>query len=243
MGTTITAGASDGAGGRGVARVARGTVAGMLCLTLAWLWLASAPASGAARYACGRYGGRTIARSARVRVFIRQSTYYSCWLPTRKRTRLGVEGEGEPEGPAVVSTPVHINGQYVAWATEGVAEGGEEAIMFALNARTGRILHEVEAPQRFEDDLVSSVTEVGVAADGSLVYLQDEGSPCPGNHMPGNKEHNRDEALIAYEPGNHHRLLECEIASEPELSIAHLRVVGQRASWTNAGAAHTVTLR
>ena len=80
--------------------------------------------------------------------------------------------------PPAVSTPVHINGQYVAWAIESVDEGGEEAIVYALNARTGRILHELVAPQRFEDELVSSVTEVGVAADGSLVYLQLEGSPA-----------------------------------------------------------------
>jgi hypothetical protein len=222
--------------------VPRHELAGLLCLTLVWLWLACAPASGAPRYACGRYGGQTIARSARARVFIRQSTYYSCWLPTRKRTRLGIEGEDLPEHPAGVSTPVHINGQYVAWAIEGVAEGGEEAIMFALNARTGRILHEVEAPQRYESDLVSSVTEVGVAADGSLVYVQQEGSPCPGNHIPG-KEHGRDEALIAFEPGNHHHLLECEMDSDPEFSITHLRVVGQTVSWTHAGAARKVTLR
>ena len=243
MATAITAGASDGAGGRGVARMAGGAVAGMLCLTLAWLWLASAPASGAPPYGCGRYGGQTIARSARVRVFVRQSTYFSCWLPTRKRTRLGIEGEDLPGHPAGVSTPVHINGQYVAWAIESVDEGGEEAIIYALNARTGRILHELEAPQRLEGGLVSSVTEVGVAADGSLVYVQQEGSPCPGNHIPGNKEHNRDEALIAFEPGNHHHLLECELASDPEFSIAHLRVLGQTVSWTNAGAAHQFTLR
>jgi hypothetical protein len=243
MATAITAGTSDGARGRHVARVRRSAAAGLLCLMFAWLWVACAPASAATRFACGRFGGRTIAHSAQVRVFIRQGTYYSCWLPTRKRTVLGIEGEDEPEHPAGVSTPVHINGQYVVWAVEGVAEGGEEAIMFVLNARTGRILHELEAPQRFEDELVSSVTEVGVAADGSLVYVEQEGSPCPGNHLPGNKEHNRDEALIAFEPGNHHHLLECEVASEPEFSIAHLRVAGQRVSWTNAGVAHTVTLR
>jgi hypothetical protein len=238
----ITTVASDGARRRGVAGVRRSGVAGVLCLAFAWLWVACAPASAATHYACGRYGGKTIAHSAQVRVFIRQGTYYSCWLPTRRRTLLGIEGEDEPEHPAGVSTPVHINGQFVAWAVEGVAEDGEEAIMFALNARTGRIIHELEAPQVFENELVSSVTEVGVAADGSLVYLQQEGSPCPGNHMPG-KEHGRDEALIAFEPGNHHRLLECEVESEPEFSITRLRVVGQTVSWAHAGAAHTATLR
>jgi hypothetical protein len=243
MTPALMAGASDDARQRRLGHAPRNGVAGLLCLTFAWLWLGYAPASAATHFACGRYGGRTIAHSAQVRVFIRQSTYYSCWLPTRKRTRLGIEGEDEPEHPAGVSTLVHVNGQYVAWSVEGVAEGGEEAIMFVLNARTGRILHELEAPQRFEDELVSSVTEVGVAADGSLVYLQEEGSPCPGNHIPGDKEHNRDEALIAFEPGNHHHLLECEVASEPEVSITHLRVVAQTVSWTNAGAAHSVTLR
>jgi len=242
MATAITAEASDDAGGRASARLPRSAVAGVLCVALAWLWLACAPASGAPRYACGRYGGQTIARSARVRVFVRQSTYYSCWLPTRERTRLGIEGEDLPEHPAGVSTPVHINGQYVAWAIEGVDEGGEEAIVYALNARTGRILHELEVPQRYESLLVSSVSEVGVAADGSLVYVQQEGSPCPGYHIPG-KEHRRDEALIAFEPGNHHHLLECEIASDPEFSITHLRVVGQTVSWTHTGAAHSATLR
>jgi hypothetical protein len=223
-------------------RVPRKAFAVLLCLTLAWIWLACAPASAVPRPACGPYGGQTIAHTSKVRVFIRQSTYYSCWLPTRKRTRLGIEGEDLPEHPAGVSTLVHINGQYVAWSIEGVAEGGEEAIVFALNARTGRILHELEVPQRFEDDLVSSVTEVGVAGDGSLVYLQQEGSPCPGYHTAA-KEPDRDEALIAYEPGNHHHLLDCEIASDPESSITHLRVVGQTVSWTHAGATHTVTLR
>jgi len=242
MATAITAGASDGAGRRGVACVPRDELAGLLCLMFAWLWLACAPASGAPRYACGPYGGKTIAHSAHVRVFVRQSTYYSCWLPTRKRTRLGIEGEDLPEHPAGVSTPVHIDGQYVAWAIEGVDEGGEEAIVYALSARTGRILHQLEIPQLYEPLLVSSVTDIGVAADGSLVYVQLEGSPCPGNHTPG-KEHNRDQALIAFEPGNHHHLLECEIESDPEFSITHLRVVGQTVSWAHAGAAHAVTLR
>lgn len=241
MATAVMAKASDGTG-RGDAHVARNSLAGLLCLTLAWLWLACAPALGAPRYACGRYGGRTIAHSARVRVFVRQSTYYSCWLPTRKRTRLGIEGEELPEHPAGVSTAVHINGQYVAWAIEGVDEGGEEAILFALNARTGRILHELEVPQRYESDLVSSVTEVGVAADGSLVYVQLEGSPCPGDHVLG-EEHNRDEALIAFEPGNHHHLLECEIESDPEFSITNLGVAGQTVSWMHAGVGHQVKIR
>jgi hypothetical protein len=223
--------------------VARGELAGLLCLILAWLWLACAPASGAPRYACGSHGGETIARSAQVRVFIRDSTYYSCWLPKRKRTRLGIESENSlPENSGGVSTPVHVNGQYVVWAIEGVAEGGEEAIVSVLNARAGRIVHELEVPQLEESDLVSSVTDVGVAADGSLVYLQLEGSPCPGSHTHG-AEHNRNEGLVAFEPGNHHHLLDCEVDSDPEFSITHLRVVGQTVSWTHAGAAHAVTLR
>ena len=135
-------------------------------------------------------------------MFIRHAAYYACWLPKRKRTRLGIEAEnGLPETSGGVSTPVHINGQYVVWAIEGVAEGGEEAVVSALNARTGRIVRELEVPQLEEPDLVSSVSDVGVGADGSLVYLQLEGSPCPGNHTHG-EEHSRDQGLVAFEPGD-----------------------------------------
>jgi hypothetical protein len=243
MATAITVEANHRAGRRRVARVRQAKRASLLCLILAWLWLACAPALGAPHYACGSHGGETIARSPQVRVFIRGSTYYSCWLPKRKRTRLGIESENDlPENSGGVSTPVHTNGQYVVWAIEGVAEGGEEAIVSVLNARTGRIVRELEVPQEYEPVLVSSVTDVGVAADGSLVYLQLEGSPCPGNHTHG-AEHNRNEALVAYEPGNHQHLLECEVDSDPEFSITHLRVVGQTVSWTHAGVAHAVALR
>ena len=208
-----------------------------------WLTFATAPAAGAHHFACGPYGGNTIARSPQVRVFTRGSVYYSCWLPKRKRTRLGIEAENSlPETSGGVSTPVHVNGQYVVWAIEGVAEGGEEAILFALNARTGKIVHELEVPQLMEPDLVSSVTDVGIGADGSLVYLQLEGSPCPGNHTHG-EEHSRDQGLVAFEPGNHHHVLDCEVDSDPEYSITHLRVVGQTVSWTHAGVPHSATLR
>lgn len=218
---------------------------GVLAVMLVPLWLTcgAAAASGARHYACGPSGGDTVARSPQVRVFIRHGTYYACWLPKRKRTRLGIEAEnGLPETSGGVSTPVHINGQYVVWAIEGVAEGGEEAVVSVLNAHTGRIVRELEVPQLEESDLVSSVTDVGVGADGSLVYLQLEGSPCPGNHTHG-VEHNRDQGLVAFEPGNHHHVLDCEVDSDPEFSITHLRVVGQTVSWTHAGVPHSATLR
>ena len=92
-----------------------------------------------------RQHGRALA--AGTGVHPRHAVYYACWLPKRKRTRLGIEAENSlPETSGGVSTPVHVNGQYVVWAIEGVAEGGEEAIVFALNARTGRIVHELEVP-------------------------------------------------------------------------------------------------
>jgi hypothetical protein len=209
---------------------------------LLWLFCGAAAASGAHHYACGPYGGETVAHTTQVRVFKRDSTYYACWLPKRKRTQLGIESANSlPETGGGVSTAVHINGQYVVWAIEGVDEGGEEAVVSVLNARTGRIVRELEVPQQYEPDLVSSVTDVGVGADGSIVYLQLEGSPCPGNHSVG-PIHDRNEALVAFEPGNHHHVLDCEVDSDPEYSITHLRVVGQTVTWTHAGVPHSATI-
>ena len=178
-----------------------------------------------------------------MRVFIRHANFYSCWLPTRRRTLLGHVGVALPEHAATLSTHARIDGQYVAFAIEAVAEGGEEGIVLAVNARTGRVKREVEAPQIDNGDgsLVSTVADVGVTADGSLVYEQVESSPCPGSHAE--QEHMPDVALIAVEPGNGHRVLDCEQSTEPEGSIAKLLVVGQAATWMHAGVARSVTLR
>lgn len=197
----------------------------------------------AAPVLCSPAGGRTIARSHQVRVFIRHANFYSCWLPTRRRTLLGRVGTSLPERAATLSTRVRIDGQYVGYAIEGVAEGGEEGIVFAVNARSGRIKREVEAPQIDHEDglLVSSVADIGVTADGSLVYEQVESSPCPGSHA--GQEHMPDVGLIAVEPGNGYRVLDCERATEPEGSISKLLVVGQTATWMHAGVIHNATLR
>ena len=37
-------------------------------------------------------------------------------------------------------------------------------------------------------------------------------------------------------------MLDCEVDSDPEFSITHLRVVGQTVSWTHAGVPHSATL-
>jgi hypothetical protein len=216
-------------------------ISGLACVAVLGL-STSAPAH-ASPVLCSPAGGGTIARSHQVRVFIRHSNFYSCWLPTRRRTLLGQIGASLPEQAATLSTRVRIDGQYVGFAIEGTAEGGEEGIAFAVNARTGRVKREVEAPQIDHEDglLVSSVADVGVTADGSLVYEQVEGSPCPGFHA--GQEHLPDVALIAVEPGSRHRVLDCELSTEPQGSISKLVVVGQTATWMHAGSARSATLR
>jgi hypothetical protein len=108
----------------------------------------------------------------------------------------------------------------------------------SVNARTGRLARKVEPMET--EDFDSVVEDVGVAKNDALVYVQQAGSPCPGEHTAG--EHEPDDAVIAVEPGAKGHTLDCEIPSEPEGSISRLVVVGQTATWMHSGVLHTVAL-
>ena len=207
----------------------------------------------AAPVRCSKSGGTTLASSAKARVFYRDADLYSCWLPTRRRTLLGeLEATFPPhDGVAVqkeLAVNAHVDGEFVGFSLHYAPEGGEEAIVLAVNARTGRRRRRLEVPQQFEESgLVSSIEDLGVAADGSLVYEQVLGSPCKGHHdgPPPCKGciGARNAALVAVEPGDSHRLLDCELSSEPEGSISGLRVSGQTVTWQHGGEARSDTLR
>jgi hypothetical protein len=213
---------------------------------LSTLCLAAASAGAAPHHApkilCSPGGGRTLSRAPRVRVFARRGQFYSCWLPTRLRTDLGQLGEDAPDGPATLATHVRIDGQYVAFSEQQTGDPGFDlSLIVSVNARTGRTAREVEPSET--EEFASRVTDVGVAANDALVYVQDEGSPCPGEHKDKEGGSRPDDAVIAVEPGAHRRTLDCETASEPEGSISKLVVMGQTATWMHAGVLHTVTLR
>jgi hypothetical protein len=192
------------------------------------------------RILCSAGGGLTLSKSPQVRVFARKGIFYSCWLPTRRRTTLGQLGENVPNGPAVLATHVRIDGQYVAFSEQTSGDPGfDVSRIVSVNARTGRVAREVE-PQE-EEDFNSFVEDVGVAADDALVYLQQAGTPCPGEHTTG--EHRPDDGVIAVEPGAKRHTLDCEVPAEPEGSISNLVVKGQTVTWMHAGAQHTATLR
>jgi hypothetical protein len=185
-----------------------------------------------------------------VQVFERHGLFYSCWLPTRRRTFLGHVGAEIPNKPGVLAGAVHIDGEYVAYSLQASGDPGfDVASVISVNARTGREARVVE-PHEAEDmsggfGFTSVVEEVGVAADDAIVYLQAAGSPCPGIHATGENE--PDAAVIAVEPGaKRHTLrhtLDCETPSEPVHSISELVVVRQVVSWMHSGVLHTATLR
>ncbi len=180
-----------------------------------------------------------------MRVFARKGTFYSCWLATRRRTTLGRLGEVIPDQAAVLSTHVRIDGEYVAFAQQAMGDPGYSlSSVVSVNARTGRLARQVEPSETENFD--SFVEDVGVAADDSLVYLQQWGTPCPGEHTTG--ERGPDDALIAVEPGakphtTERRTLDCEIPTETEGSISKLVVAGQAVTWMHAGVLRTATLR
>ena len=194
------------------------------------------------RVLCSPGAGRTLAKSHRVRVFARRGKFYSCWLPTRLRTTLGRLGEPIPNQAATLATHVRIDGQYVAFSTQETGDPGFSlSRVVSVNARTGRVAREVEP--RETESFSSFVEDVGVAADGALVYLQAEGTPCPGEHKNGKAEPQPEDALIAVEPGAKGHTLDCEAPSDQAGSISKLAVVGQTATWMHAGVLHTATLR
>ena len=201
---------------------------------------ASGSSQQAQRILCSAAGGRTLSKSAQVRVFAREGVFYSCWLPTRRRTTLGTLGESVPDGPPALATHVRIDGQFVAFSEQAFGDPGYDVSrIVSVNARTGRVAREVE-PQETEN-FNSFVIDVGVAADDAVVYLQETGTPCPGEHTTG--DHGPDDGVIAVEPGAKRHTLDCELAAEPEGSISKLVVKGQTATWMHAGVLHTATLR
>jgi hypothetical protein len=195
------------------------------------------------RVLCSAGGGRTLARSPRVRVFVRRGVFYSCWLPTRLRTALGRVGEDLPDAGPTLAGHVRIDGAYVAFAMQATGDPGYDlSSVEVVNTKTGRIAREIQP--RETESFDSFVLEVGVAANGAVVYLQSEGSPCPGEHHgTGQDGPEPDDAVVAVEPHAHRRTLDCELAIEPAGSITKLAVVGQTATWLHAGVLHTATLR
>ncbi len=218
-------------------------LAGTLALAIGLTASASGASRRSPRVLCSAGGGRTLARSPRVRVFVRRGVFYSCWLPTRFRTTLGRVGEDLPDRGPTLASHVRIDGEYVAFSTQATGDPGYDlSSVESVNVRTGRIAREVQP--RETESFDSFVVEVGVAADGALVYLQSEGSPCPGEHHgTGQGGPEPDDAVVAVEPHAHRRTLDCELASEPTGSITGLKVVGQTASWLHTGVLHTATLR
>jgi len=218
----------------------------VLACALALTVVGTASANAAPRtsptVACSPGGGRTIARSHHVRVFARRGKFYSCWLPTRLRTTLGRLGEPIPNQAATLATHVRIDGQYVAFATQQTGDPGFSlSRVVSVNARTGRVAREVEPSET--ESFSSFVEDVGVAADGALVYMQADGTPCPGERTLKDGERRPDDALIAVEPGVKRHTLDCETPSDPAGSISKLEVVGQTATWMHAGVLHTAPLR
>jgi hypothetical protein len=142
----------------------------------------------------------------------------------------------------VLATHVRIDGQYVAFSLQASGDPGYNVSMIiSVNARTGRTAREVEPLETETFD--SAVEDVGVAADDAIVYLQAEGSPCPGTHTLKDGEIRPEDAVIAVEPAVKRHTLDCELPSEPEDSISKLVVVGQTATWLHSGIVHVATLR
>ena len=217
---------------------------GAFACAVAVAMVLSAPAGGAPRKSpsalCSAGAGRRLSSSHQVRVFASKGRFYSCWLPSRRRTTLGQLGEPVPDGPPVLTTHVRIDGEYVAFADHQTGDPGFSlSSIVSVNARTGRVAREVEPHET--EDFDSYVVDVGVAADDALVYLQREGTPCPGEHSSG--EHGPDDAVIAVEPKAKPHTLDCEMPSEPEGSISKLVVKDQTATWIHSDVLRTTTLR
>lgn len=217
----------------------------VLACTLALAVGLTALADGASRKTatilCSPGAGHMLSKSQRVRVFASRGEFYSCWLPTRRRTTLGHVGELIPDKDAVLATHVRIDGEYVAFSEQAAGDPGFDlSTVVAVNARTGRVVRKVEPSEK---ENASFVDDVGVAADGTLVYLQAQGTPCPGERITPNGEPHPDDALIEIESGAKRQTLDCEVASEPESSISKLVVVGKTATWMHSGVLHTEILR
>jgi hypothetical protein len=192
---------------------------------------------------CAPGGGETLVRTPDVRVFERKHMVYSCWLPTRRRTFIARDEEEVPDGPAVLGTPVRIAGRYVGFAVQA---SGDPAYAVSnvrvVNARTGGVRN-IEPPEDEEEGTFSSeVTEVWVAPNGTAVYLQTDGSPCPGRHTSG--DGGRFAALIAIHRGSRRKqTLDCEQAGDQEGSISAVTVTGEIVRWLHSGTAHEASLR
>jgi hypothetical protein len=239
MGERVDPGPMRHAGAQGLSAIGP-ALACSLALIVALPTSASGSLHPAQRILCSAGGGRTLSRSHQVRVFARKGIFYSCWLPSRRRTTLGRIGEIIPNRGAVLATHVRIDGEYIAYSTQESGDPGYNvSLVVSVNARTGRTARQVEPLETESFDSV--VEDVGVAADDALVYIQQAGAPCPGSHTTG--ESQPDGGVIAVEPGAKRHTLDCELPTEPEGSISKLVVKGQTATWMHAGVLHTATLR
>jgi len=202
---------------------------------------AAMPAIAAAKEPpCSPGGGRTLARGSHVRILERRGSFYSCWLPTRRRRFLGHTGEPVPDRSAALDGGVSVDGEFAAFVMQALGDPGYDvSTVVSINVRTGRS-REIEPPEIENSSLVE---EVGVARDGAVVYVQLFGSPCPGLHQRPDTEQAPERAVIAVEPGAKRQTLDCELPSDPDHSIKELKVAGKTATWEHAGVLHTVTLR
>jgi hypothetical protein len=176
-----------------------------------------------------------------VRIFRLSGRVYSCWLPTRRRTFL-VRFEAQPNmdpGLSVGGTsvnPILIRGRFVAFysTTYGDPQFWVDSPE-SVDARSGRVLF---APDTTTDDNGAGIiSELFLASDGALAYLQTQGAPC----SPGNDDANLS-ALIATDR-TATRTLDCDAPGDPAgQHIASVALSGQTVTWTHLGVGRSATL-
>jgi hypothetical protein len=202
----------------------------------------AAPAGAAAAPRCTATGGRTLARSGSVRIFRLSGRVYGCWLPTRRRTYLApfeaqpnIDSGFSPDGTSV--NEIAISGRFAGFFTTTYGDpqfwvDSPESV----DIRSGHVLF---APDTATDDNgVGIISDLSVASDGALAYLQTQGAPC----STGN-DNAQLSALIGVDRGGS-RTLDCETPADPAgQGIAGVSLSGQTVTWTHAGTGHSATLR
>lgn len=164
-------------------------------------------------------GGKTVAKSRYVRVYLGGGRPFACLFSDGRRFALGGTDTSSLEGPAATA------GAFVAaYVSDGSAVGGTGISVYDI--RTRRSVRDVDVqPER----LVISAHRGWIAAPAT--YPESPYSMTPEPRI-----------VVADEPVGRRSAGHRVIAAGPGIDTASLRITGRTIRWMDAGVVHTFRL-
>jgi hypothetical protein len=183
---------------------------------------------------CGAGRSHTVLRSAQARVYRRGVLIYGCAFATGKRRVLGTtyQPQRSSSGGGGI-THMRLTGRYAAVVSVFEDESGRLAGIYVTDLHTGRTSYhwEVGADGMNGSAGDADVTDLVLAANGSVAYIEGIGGPAhfnPPTRLIVRRHDKRGDTILE---------------DSPTVAPTSLTLTGHQLAWQTSDAVRTSTLR